>query len=176
MRMPADDAAKRRDIQAEVREKQAGVREDQAGVREAQSGVREDQSELRDTQAGEREVKVDKLQKITNEHQSTLSRYVRLILWATVLLLIASSVNVLRSYQIERNVETLDDHTRELGSETEAAKNAAVEARDVLQAAIDQGRENAAAPGAVKEALLAISRIEAHLCGGPCDAPNIPNS
>lgn len=101
--------------------------------------------------------------------KSSLEGSVKVVKWVAVILLIVAVVSAIRSSQLQDSVDKLENHTAELTQETNEAKVAAVEARDVLNKAIKQGQDSAASPTAVTDALRAIARIEQHLCGGPCD-------
>lgn len=100
-------------------------------------------------------------------HENTLANYVKIILFVTVVLVIVGAVSVIRSVNLQSSVDQLTSETDELQIETGQAKAAAVEARDVLQAALE--RSSTQNPDAIANALSAISRIEQELCGGPCD-------
>jgi hypothetical protein len=107
------------------------------------------------------------------ENHQLFGRYLRIILWATVVLFVTALISVVRSFHIEHTVDKLDVHTTELTTQTISAREAAIEARDALKEALadfEERRENATnSPEAIQDALEAVHRIEMHLCGGPCD-------
>lgn len=107
-------------------------------------------------------------EKTNDEHENVIEGYVKLIFWATVILIVVGSVSVIRSFTLQNQVDILDAHTTELQQETDAAKDAAVEARDALQEALDRAPTND--PDAIASALEAVHRIELEICGGPCQS------
>lgn len=142
--------------------------EQEASVqRDRQFEVREDQAGHRDEVALVRETVADK------QHE-TLKHYMRWILWVTVVLTVLGMVSLLRSFVIQDAVNDLYRHTDDLAEETEDAKQAAVSARDTLTKALEEFEARRNSPDAVpsaeiREALIAVGRIEQHLCGGRCD-------
>lgn len=163
-----------RDEQALVREGQAEVREGQAEVRENQAGVRDDQAVIREDQAFSREQIADTRDTLSAKNHKIIHRLMKILLWVSIVLFVITIVSLFRSFQLQSAVKALDNHTTDLSNQTNAAKDAAIEARDTLQAALDEfeerrNSEEASSPTAIRNALLSIARIEVHLCGGPCD-------
>lgn len=116
---------------------------------------------------------LDERDMIADRQHETLRRYMKVILWVTVILFITTLMRLVWYYQVEEMVSDLNTKTEFLTNETEATQKAAIEARDSLQAAlaeIEERRESgeSADPTAIRDALVAVYRIETHLCGGPC--------
>lgn len=110
--------------------------------------------------------------------EEKLPRVVRVILWACFILFILTLVSIIRSYyvedsidQLDQSVDQLDINTIELTTQTNLAKDAAVEARDSLNDAIAEAKKNNSGSSgeAISNALASIARIERYLCGGPCE-------
>ena len=109
--------------------------------------------------------------------ESEVPGYVNVLKWVALILFVTAVISIIRSFYIEDAVDDLDVRTAELTIQTNDAKTAAVEARDVLTKALadfEERRVNneGSSPEAITEALKAIARIEEHLCGGPCDVNN----
>jgi hypothetical protein len=133
--------------------------EKEVDLRDEQATVREEQSEIREL--------------LFEEHHATLIRYMRVIFWVTVVLIVLAFVGLIRSFVLQGSVDTLNRNTANLEEETNQARTAAVEARDALVSALEEAEQRRLAggnlpPAAIRDALIAVSRIETHLCGGPC--------
>lgn len=89
-----------------------------------------------------------------------------------VVLSIGVSFSVARSYKVEQAANRAVAASQRTETSTNIAKDAAIEAKRVLEDAIEQARNgNGVDSGAVIEALSAIHRIELAVCGGPCPEP-----
>jgi DNA anti-recombination protein RmuC len=123
--------------------------------------------------------RVDVLDEV-EEHANMLHRLMKVLLWLTLVLFVLTLTSLLRSFQISASVSSLDSalkeldvHTVELTERTDAAREAAIDARDSLNSAIDRFEQERDAggrstPNEIQEALSSVARIENYLCGGPC--------
>ena len=101
---------------------------------------------------------------------------VRFIKWLVIVLIVISLGGFIRSFQVQDSAEKAVDASKEAVSASNTAEGISEESRDAalssleeLRAAIQQSQSNPA----VANALQAIFRIEAALCGGPC--PEVEN-
>lgn len=135
------------------------INENKASEREARDDARETRGVVRDSVLAERR----------ETYAQQLKSYMNVILWAAALLFALSVISIVRSYHLEDSVQKLDESTDQLTVQSEAAKEAAVEARDSLKHVLEVKEEGRrASPEEVIRALEAINRIEIQLCGGPC--------
>lgn len=106
------------------------------------------------------------------QYHKMLLRYVKIVGWLTAVLFLTTIFRLFWYYQIEQSIEQLDTQSDIISEQTNLARDAAVEARDTLQKALDEADSRRGSdPGAIANALQAIDRIERQLCGGPCDQP-----
>jgi septal ring factor EnvC (AmiA/AmiB activator) len=127
----------------------------------------------------------------TSAEHRLLSNRVRVIFWTAIILFVTAVISIIRSSQIQGGVsdlnvtvaeardaaqhaeEVIDDKTDMLSGQIEEARAAAADARDTLKQALADFNENGegSSPEEIKDALLAINRIEFYLCGGRCEDP-----
>lgn len=175
-----------REGRADFREGRADAREGSASRRDERGGNREENAADRDERADQREVgavvrEVDAVDREGRsveregrsvEREGSLRGVVRLLVWLTALLMIATGVSIYRSFVVQDVVEHVEDVQSEsvdLGSET---NQVALDTLTELRAALQQAENGEGTdPEAVADAVAAIHRIEEHLCGGPCPPP-----
>lgn len=111
---------------------------------------------------------------VVKKQNRILQGNIRTVMWVTAVLFVLTLLSLIRSFQLQDSVQEIDDHTDELTNISEQSREAAIEARDRLNGVLDNLEQQILATGdgasiaAIAEALSAIHRIEANLCGGPC--------
>ena len=120
-----------------------------------------------------REEVVDAREVRTEKTGDRLRGGLNLLIWMSVVLAVLLVGNLVRSWALQDNMEQVEaaaNETTEIAGEAKVSADAALtELRDAISA-IEES--NAGEPDlqnqAIIDALEAIARIEAHLCGGAC--------
>lgn len=171
-----------REQKASERDDRADKREIQAEARDDRAGVREERAEERDIRADVVETYADHIVDIIVERESYIKGSVKLLLWLVAVLIIISIGNMARSFIVQnsadestRAAERVEKTQVEFRSTSIEARDAARESLAELRRIIARFEQNNDEPDlqnqAIIEALQAVARIEAAICGGICPEP-----
>lgn len=180
--------AKAREVRADARDARADARDVRADTTDTGLKDREVHAEVREEKVALKEEKIsDKEDKVAEKEQNVQTRAgrvtgsTRLLVWLVVVLIVLSAGNLIRSFVNQNATDRSTQASEETTAAAQRIENTTIEARDAAVDTLNDLRAALARYSADAEegltnefivnALTAITRIEVHLCGGPCPPP-----
>lgn len=115
-----------------------------------------------------------------HHNREVVTSGIRFVKWACVIIAILTLGSLLRSQVFQGQIDQISDAVESLEESSSQTKESADHASDASEAALQELRDAITAvqksredqPSltnqAILDALQAIARLEAHICGGPC--------
>jgi hypothetical protein len=158
-------------------------REVRADARDIRADARDVRADVADTELKDRGLRTDVREDTVSEREGSISGAVKMIRWLTIVLVVISAGNFVRSFFTEAASEKAVDAAHTAEEASNRAETTSVEGRDAsletlaelraILARINENNEDEPdlTNQAIIEALQTIARIEAAVCDGPCPEP-----